>query len=495
MDMLSSYEAVPYLSRPFARTHPSRLAALAILHGMAPKPVAECRVLELACADGGNLIPMAVEMPRSEFVGIDLAAKQIAAGRDAIARLGLKNIELREADLVEVGENSGEPGGEFDYVIAHGVYAWVPAKVRDAVMRIAARKLAPQGVAYVSYNTLPGGHLRRMVREMMLHHAAGAEDAEERIAKARELARFLDESADAVEEQLRATWRAEIADVLKKPDQALFHDDLEVNWEPVYFHEFMAHAHEHGLRFLAETDYDDMAESRLAPKVVEGLNKLCGEDREKREQYRDFVVCRKFRRTLLCHEAVRLERRVEPGRVRGLYATTIARAAEKKGAAQVYEVEGLAKIQTSHPLVIGLMARLLEAAPQRVHFEELTAELGAENAEALCEVLLSMYGMGVVELAAWRPSMALRAGERPEASALARLQASRGEAVTTLTHNSVELKDDLVRRLMMLLDGTRDREALKRELGEAVAESERAAVERDLERNLEIVAMLGLLVG
>jgi SAM-dependent methyltransferase len=498
--MLSTYDVVPYLSRPYARTHPARLAALAILYGMTPTPVASCKVLELGCGSGGNLIPMALEMPGSEFVGVDLSHKQIAAGREVIERLGLKNIELREQDLKRVGESSDELGGEFDYVIAHGVYGWVPADVRDAVMRIASRNLAKQGVAFVSYNTHPGGYLRRMFREMMLHHVAGVEDAEERIRKSRELVQFLDVSAEAVSDEVRATWRAEIADVLRKPPNMLFHDDLEIDWEPVFFHQFMAHARKHGLQFLAETDYDDMAESKLAPNIVEGLTALSGGDRVKREQYRDFVTCRKFRRTLLCHESVRVSDRVEKAKLRKLYVTTNAQAVtvsaeEEATGARTYQVEGLAKMKSSHPLVLGLMNRLMEAVPQRVHFEELTTELGPENAEALGEVLLSMYGMGIVELAAWRPDVVTQAGERPEASALARLQATRGEAMTTLTHNTVEPKDQLVCRLVSLLDGTRDRGMLKKDLCDASPESEREAVERELERNLAAVAKLGMLVG
>jgi tRNA G46 methylase TrmB len=48
-------------------------------------------VLELGCASGGNLIPMAYGLPESEFVGIDYAARQIAEGQAAVAALGLDN--------------------------------------------------------------------------------------------------------------------------------------------------------------------------------------------------------------------------------------------------------------------------------------------------------------------------------------------------------------------------------------------------------------------
>ena len=65
-----SYDEIPYESYPFAQSHPDRLATLATLFGMKPQPIDDCRVLELGCASGGNLIPMAACLPGSKFVGI-----------------------------------------------------------------------------------------------------------------------------------------------------------------------------------------------------------------------------------------------------------------------------------------------------------------------------------------------------------------------------------------------------------------------------------------
>lgn len=65
-----AYDRVPYPSASQHRTHPDHLAALAILHGLEPAPPDRCRVLELGCADGGNLVPMALEMPGSRRCSI-----------------------------------------------------------------------------------------------------------------------------------------------------------------------------------------------------------------------------------------------------------------------------------------------------------------------------------------------------------------------------------------------------------------------------------------
>ncbi len=59
----TSYDAVPYQSQAFYESHPSVMAMLARMHGLRPPSLATAKVLELGCASGGNLIPMALGLP------------------------------------------------------------------------------------------------------------------------------------------------------------------------------------------------------------------------------------------------------------------------------------------------------------------------------------------------------------------------------------------------------------------------------------------------
>ena len=77
---MSDYAEIPYDSLPIHDTHPERLDALGYLFGLSPADPAGCRVLELGCASGGNLVPMAYYLSQSQFLGIDLYANQIADG-------------------------------------------------------------------------------------------------------------------------------------------------------------------------------------------------------------------------------------------------------------------------------------------------------------------------------------------------------------------------------------------------------------------------------
>ena len=77
----SSYEQVAYPNWTHQETHPRQLEATARLFGMNPAAVTGCKVLELGCAAGWNLIPMAQSLPGSTFVGIDYSPSQIAEAR------------------------------------------------------------------------------------------------------------------------------------------------------------------------------------------------------------------------------------------------------------------------------------------------------------------------------------------------------------------------------------------------------------------------------
>lgn len=163
-----SYDIFPYESNPFAQTHPDRLATVATLLGLKPPPVTKCRMLEIGCSNGGNLIPMAVALPGSTFLGIDFSVREIEDGLAALGKLGLPNVELRHVGIEEfAAERAGKPHAEregyvFDYIICHGVYSWVPPGVQEKILDICRHCLSPGGIAYVSYNIYPGWHLRGM---------------------------------------------------------------------------------------------------------------------------------------------------------------------------------------------------------------------------------------------------------------------------------------------------------------------------------------------
>lgn len=170
-DGVEDYEDEPYAELTYQLTHPDGFATIGALLGLAPAPVETCRVLELGCASGANIIAMAEALPRASFTGVDLSPRQVAAGRAMTAELGIRNVELLAGDIRDIEMLTP---GSFDYVIAHGVYSWVPAEVRGALLANCRRLLAPNGIACISYNAYPGWAPLHALREMMLHHTRNA---------------------------------------------------------------------------------------------------------------------------------------------------------------------------------------------------------------------------------------------------------------------------------------------------------------------------------
>jgi methyltransferase-like protein/ubiquinone/menaquinone biosynthesis C-methylase UbiE len=471
----TSYDEVPYPSYSFAQTHPDRLATLATLFGLSPPPVEHCRVLELGCASGGNLIPMAEGLPHSEFVGIDLSSRQIADGQAAAAKLGLKNVTLGQANVVDVPDGFGP----FDYIIAHGLYSWVPREVQDKILSVCKRSLAPNGVAYVSYNTYPGWHARGAVREMMRFHARQVTDPKERVAQARALLDFLAESAPSRRPAYVEMLKDEQLLLRSRLDPYVLHEHLtEVN-EPVYFHEFVERAARHGLQYLAEAEVSTMMPRWLGPATAAALAKL-GDDSLGREQYLDFVTNRAFRQTLLCHHEVPLRRVMKPEAVMAFRITSPARCTSaqpnlRPGRPEEFRAPTGTTLGTDHALTKAALLHLEEVWPRCLTFDALQAAARTRLAEGgpvvqvaaaydrdtqeLAGTLLQAFTADVVELHAYEPAFVVEPGVRPVASGWARLQAAGSDHVTNRRHELVPL-DDLARFALSQLDGSRDRPAL-----------------------------------
>jgi methyltransferase-like protein/2-polyprenyl-3-methyl-5-hydroxy-6-metoxy-1,4-benzoquinol methylase len=488
---LQSYEDVPYESNAFSATHPDSLAVVALLHGMETAPAARCRVLELGCAGGGNLIPMALTLPESHFVGIDLSPRQVAMGQARVAELGLTNIELKPLSIMDVDENFGA----FDYILCHGVFSWVPPAVQEKILSICKERLTPQGVAYVSYNTYPGWHLWSLLRGMMSFHASHFGDTATKIHQARALLELLLHAVTGGTDVYARILEDEATELRKRGDAYLFHEHLEDVNTPIYFHEFAQRAAGHGLQYLEEAHLSQPLPSSI-PAEVRNILERMPVGLIHREQYLDFFRGRSFRRTLLCHDAIALRRPPAAEAVTQLFLTANARAKNEhidlfSDAAEEFSGPDGRTVSSKDPLVKTALSILGERSPSALSFRELWQQVEATLARApaavqtgtdrnptvLAEALLECYAAQLLDLHEQPPRFTCEPGPRPRASALARLQAPQERLVTNLRHASVELAP-IDRAVLQHLDGTRDAQELESILAELVAR-DRLAIQVD----------------
>lgn len=469
-----SYDQVPYPSLCYSQTHPDRLATIAKLLGMNPAPIDHCRVLEIGCAGGGNLIPMAYTLPQSTFVGMDYAPVQIEEANAAKDALGLSNIRFDTLDILDISADYGQ----FDYIIAHGIYSWVPAPIRDKVLQVCKQNLAPQGIAYISYNTYPGWHSFGMAREMMLYHIRELDDPNERAEQARELIYFLADSTPEDAWNGYGAFLHSYTELLDKQmehagqrkDSALLHDELEETNQPVYFYQFMEHATQHGLQYLAEADFPLVMPNNFPRPVFERLLRTAKNPIEM-EQYMDFLRNRPFRQTLLCHQEASLSRNLDPTHLGELYAVSIAQALvpdpEQPEIQKIISGNNLT-FATDHPITKTALLYLIEVSPQAVSFSDLLAiarqrlqleRISAEDAGILAVNLLQAFtfSLRLIELHTIAAPFVQKAGEFPQASRLARLQSQTHPKVTNLRHERVEL-DKFSHYIFRFLDGEHSQE-------------------------------------
>jgi methyltransferase-like protein/SAM-dependent methyltransferase len=515
---LTSYEQVPYETAADLSMHPDNLASQATLFGLRPPPPETARILELGCGTGANLIAIADSLPGARCLGIDLSPGQVAMGLDQVRTLGLTNVKLRSGSILDVGAD----WGTFDYIICHGVYSWVPPPVQDHILTICARNLAPDGVAFISYNVYPGWHISGLIRDMVIFHGRRFPEPRECVAQARGFLDFLTGvvECDPKSAPFHAILKQQVEELREDGDSYLYHEYLEDFNQPVYFHEFAARAAAKDLQFLSEAVLSLMV-GNLPPDVKNTLHGW-SEDVIQYEQYLDFVRNRRFRKTLLCHAGAKVCRTPGPEVTPRFRYTALSRPMcespnpEPAGAEQ-FKMPNGTTVTTNNPWVRAIAWTLHGVYPHSLTFAELRDRVPprlpagvAADPEALTQALFQCILSQVAEFHVSVPPFVTEVGERPVASRLARLQAVAKRVVTNRRHCNVEL-EGLDRALLLLLDGSRDRAALIAALAENVRDGMplldeddrevrepghvREVLGRGVEAGLRRLAMGCLLVG
>ena len=518
-------DRIHYPGGAWEHSHPDRIVANARMYGMAPAPVEGARVLELGCGAGRNLVPMACVLPEARFLGIELATRPVGIGRGLAAALALSNVELRQGDVLDLPADLGE----FDYIVAHGVYSWVPAPVRDALMAAFARHLAPEGVAYLNFNALPGGHLRNLARDMMRFRLAAFDDPE---AHGEDAVRFVRTVAEAQPEgsPYRRVLEEELDRLEHNPTGVLFHDDLAPDHQAFHFRHVAGHAARHGLQYLCEARPADVhpgrypaairaalrrtGGDRIAAALRRGdgdriaavppsmlttsgdpalrrssddhiaaaLRRTGGDDRIARQQCFDFLVCQMYRCSLFCREGVALAPHADPGRMSDLRAASAARpepapADLTDGIPATFRTPDGVAAHIDDSAAKAALELLAGRWPASVEFEALLRDARRRAGRTgrptplerreFAAFLASGHASGLVDLHTWEPPMTTAVSDRPVASALARVEIGYGSRVTSLRHRPVDVDDPVAAAVLARLDGDRDFETLRKDVGRA----------------------------
>lgn len=475
----TSYDTLPYPPYSFPATHIGRLGAIGRLFDLQTADPAKARVLELGCGVGVNLLAMAQLFPKSEFVGIDASEKQIETGRQALDFAGIQNARLIAADLSKIDEDLGS----FDYIIVHGLFSWVPAHVKEAILRIGKERLNPGGITYISYNCLPGWRMRGALRDMMLMHTDGIPDLLGKVAQGKALIKFLAESC-AEEAPYGKYLRQELEIISKVDDSYIAHEFLETENDALYFRDFLAAAAKHGLAYLGDAEPSTMIVDNMPDKAAQTIKSL-NLNLIATEQYMDFLRNRMFRSSLLCHADSPVKRQIDPSIISSFQVSGLVSLKQSHNGSQpavfvagnglemsvadsitALVLEKVAKTGIQ-PRAVGLLIE--ELTPQILENKKAKGE--AEIPALVCQILLQGYFKKMVDFTLGNYNLAPAGTEKPVALPLARWQAASGHRLSS-TALSMLTADQFVAKLVTLCDGSRDREAIIAALLEAVSKNE-----------------------
>jgi len=514
MSEVYSYDRVPYPTNDFPQTGPDRLATIATIFGLTPADPQHCRVMELGSGTGANLISFAYTLPESEFVGVDLSIVQTEEAKRAATKIGLNNAAFHHGNIMDP---AFEELGEFDYIIAHGLYSWVPEVVRERILEIYAKCLSPSGIGYISYNALPGWHTRSIIRELMIYHTSSIEDPLTRVDEAVKIVGFMTDTAKPGT-RYHDILKYERDSIANRARQSLLHDVMETDNNPFYLHQFIEQIGRHGLQYIAEAEPIDLFEDDLEPDVLKVLNEI-GQDPIRRQQYVDFVRACRFRCSLICRDGLKVERTLDPRIVEKLFIAGFIEAETDE--IEITDASPAkfcgpgprnAKFGTNHPLSKAALVFLNKQWPKSVSFKELSGYLREvfktmDESEFEVEILqlkgflLHLFKAEIIRFHSFQPKLSCAVNQYPKVSEYVRWQVSNeSKTVTTPAGVNMEIEDEMVRAMLVLLDGSRDRETLLRDLTDAAEGSDaakddlRAALSSQIDAKLSSIAKAGMFV-
>lgn len=477
---ISSYEELPYTTFALRGAHPSRLGALARLHGLDTPLPDNCSVLEIGCGTGGNLAHLAYLYPKSRFVGVDISPAHISLARELAQGSSLSNVEFRLGDFAEIVTEAGA----FDYIMCHGVYSWIRPDLRERLMEVIKSALSAEGVAFISYNVLPGWRQRGAIRDIMKTGATlgvvrdQSSDPRALLAAGIELLTLVGATRKKGGD-LFGTFVREALERMSDSDPSyLFHEFLEEHNDAVLFSDFIGAASNHGLQFLSEAKPALMSCDDLGPEVSNYLSRLDG-DIIAREQTLDMLRNRMFRETLLCHSAHQLKRDLKASVFKSLrFVSDYRLISQSPAKARFEEVTSQRSVETPVDEHSRLLVRIGEWGYSGVSFEQLQGAIGNDPSLSLGErelmhAIVRLWRSGFIEAVSEAPNVKHVARGVPKISPIAHYQTRHGNLVTALQHKSFHLSS-LELNILRAVDGESLFEDIIKKVGTDTTETRRA---------------------
>lgn len=151
---------------------PSFLNTVCVINGYEPVPIDRpFTYFELGCGQGFTANMLAASNPQGRFYAADFNPAHVANARELLGAARLDNLTLLENSFAELAQGRVDVP-ELDFIVMHGIYSWVTPENRRHLVNFIGRHLKPGGIAYLTYNALPGAvaPLQRLALEYANAH-------------------------------------------------------------------------------------------------------------------------------------------------------------------------------------------------------------------------------------------------------------------------------------------------------------------------------------
>ena len=455
------------LANPFS--HPNRMAVFAALQGLNPPELAQCRVLELGCANGGNLLPLAESMPNATFVGIDQKTIPIRDATETASRLAIPNIEFHALDFADIDDKLGD----FDFIICHGVYCWVEPEVQRQILTVCEQRLKPDGMAHINLNVRPGSWLGTFFREYLQITIDVRVSPEEQVIAARSYLQLLSTTFQGLNEFHTKMIREATERLLTKSDFDLFHGYLDVHNHPISLRTFHQQLHEYGLRHVADLDWKDVLRQAVPVKWAEPIPS----DNSQREQLLDYLESRGSRHCLVCRSGTLTDKASAMHEIRNLYVVCSPKKAtthpNSPPGSFAFTNQFAGSVITRDPR-IAAMLEWLEEHERPARISELEASIRDcqippdINISSLEEEVISLASGQFLELSVSLPQFATRPPKKPKTTRFANYQLQTTGLATNL-RNEIVKPNEADAKVMQMLNGLSSAAEIAEQLSQSEA--------------------------
>lgn len=293
-----SYDELPYPSKAFTACQPIRMHAIAKLKGLNPPDLATAKVLEIGCSFGGNIMPFAIRYPQSQVVGVDLSEHHIRIGQQVLEYVGIKNTTLIHGDISQIDFQE-----QFDYIICHGVFSWVPDFVQEAILNVIKNHLSSNGVAYISYNTYPGWKTKDITKDLMRFGSDPNLNQHQRLEQSFAILDMVSQNLESSGRPISKVLADHITDIKEANAYYVAHEYLEEFNKPIYFQDFVKQINNFDLAYLADGNFPVIIRNIHIPaKDQENVYHYFDHNLEKIEQFLDFFHNSTFRGSLITQQ-------------------------------------------------------------------------------------------------------------------------------------------------------------------------------------------------